>query len=216
MKKTAQFIKDTLVGGVLFLLPGALLLWLAEKVLPLARKLMKPVEGLFPGHLVAQFALGTLLAVLALLLVAFIAGMLARTPPGQRLIRSIEESIVGSLPQYRMAKSVLEGRGAVMAYRMCSRCWCPCEYVAAANPASETGVLNRSARPTFHETRETAANTPGQPCRVARSAPEVNTPPGKLHNPQVFESTADRIHDVKADGVAKATFSADDSPHLNM
>jgi uncharacterized membrane protein len=88
MKKTTQFIKDTLVGGVLFLLPGALLLWLAEKVLPLARKLMKPVEGLFPGHLVAQFALGTLLAVLALLLVAFIAGMLARTPPGQRLIRS--------------------------------------------------------------------------------------------------------------------------------
>jgi len=89
-----------------------LLLWLAEKVLPLARKLMKPVEGLFPGHLVAQFALGTLLAVIALLLVAFIAGMLARTPPGQRLIRWIEESIVGSLPQYRMAKSVLEGRGA--------------------------------------------------------------------------------------------------------
>ena len=39
MKKTAQFIKDTLVGGVLFLLPGALLLWLAEKVLPLARQL---------------------------------------------------------------------------------------------------------------------------------------------------------------------------------
>ena len=111
MKKTAQFIKDTLVGGVLFLLPGALLLWLAEKVLPLARQLMKPVENLLPGHLVAQFALGTLLAVLALLLVAFIAGMLARTTPGQRLIRWIEESIVGSLPQYRMAKSVLEGRG---------------------------------------------------------------------------------------------------------
>ena len=78
MKKTAQFIKDTLVGGVLFLLPGALLLWLAEKVLPLARQLMKPVENLLPGHLVAQFALGTLLAVLALLLVAFIAGLLAR------------------------------------------------------------------------------------------------------------------------------------------
>jgi uncharacterized membrane protein len=52
------------------------------------------------------------LAVLALLLVAFIAGMLARTAPGQRLIRWLEESIVGSLPQYRMAKSVLEGRGA--------------------------------------------------------------------------------------------------------
>ena len=111
MKKTAQFIKDTLVGGVLFLLPGALLLWLAEKVLPLARQLMKPVENLLPGHLVAQFALGTLLAVLALLLVAFIAGLLARTAPGQRLIRWIEESSVGSLPQNRMAKSVLEGRG---------------------------------------------------------------------------------------------------------
>jgi uncharacterized membrane protein len=111
MKKTSQFIKDTLVGGVLFLLPGALLLWLAEKVLPLARQLMKPVESLFPGHLVAQFALGTVLAVLALLLVAFIAGMLARTAPGQRLIRWLEESIVGSLPQYRMAQPVLVPAG---------------------------------------------------------------------------------------------------------
>lgn len=112
MKKITPFVKDTLVGGVLFLLPGALLLWLAEKVLPLARQLMKPVENLFPGHLVAQFALGTLLAVLALLLVAFLAGLLARTAPGQRFIGWVEESIVGSFPQYRMAKSVLEGRGA--------------------------------------------------------------------------------------------------------
>jgi uncharacterized membrane protein len=111
MNKTVQFVKDTLVGGVLFLLPGALLLWLAENLLPLARKLMHPVERLLPGHLVAQFALGTLLAVVGLLLVAFLAGLLARTPPGQRFIAWIEDSIVGSFPQYRMVKSALEGHG---------------------------------------------------------------------------------------------------------
>ena len=111
MKKTVQFIKDTLVGGVLFLLPGALLLWLAEKVLPLARTLMHPVERLFPGHLVAQFALGTVLAVLAMLVVAFLGGLVARTSPGQRFIAWIEDSILGSLPHYRMAKSVLEDHG---------------------------------------------------------------------------------------------------------
>jgi uncharacterized membrane protein len=111
MDKIARSVKDTLVGGVLFLLPGALLLWLAEKVLPLARTLMHPVERLIPGHLVAQFALGTLLAVLALLLAAFLAGLLARTSPGQRFIAWVEDSILGSLPHYRMAKSVLEGHG---------------------------------------------------------------------------------------------------------
>ncbi|MFM7708976.1 MAG: hypothetical protein ACKO9D_13370 [Gammaproteobacteria bacterium] len=111
MKKIAIFVKDTLVGGVLFLLPAALVLWFAEKALPLARTLMKPVEGLFPGHIVAQFALGTLLAVLAMLLVAFLAGLLARTPPGQRFIAWVENSIVGSFPRYRMVKSVLEGQG---------------------------------------------------------------------------------------------------------
>ena len=98
MNKTVQFVKDTLVGGVLFLLPVALVLWLAEKVLPLARQLMHPVERLIPGHLVAQFALGTLLAALAILLVAFLAGLLARTSPGQRFIAWIEDSILGSLP----------------------------------------------------------------------------------------------------------------------
>jgi uncharacterized membrane protein len=111
VKKTLQFVKDTLVGGVLFLLPVALVLWFAEKALPLARQLMHPVERLIPGHLVAQFALGSLLAVLAILLGAFVGGLLARTAPGQRFIAWVEDSILGSLPHYRMAKSVLEGQG---------------------------------------------------------------------------------------------------------
>lgn len=111
MNKTIQFVKDTLVGGVLLLLPGALLLWLGEKVLPLARSLMHPVERLIPGHLVAQFALGTVLAVLGMLVVAFLGGLIARTSPGQRFIAWIEDSILGSLPHYRMAKSVLEDHG---------------------------------------------------------------------------------------------------------
>ena len=111
MKKMTTFVKDTLVGGVLFLLPAVLVLWFAEKALPLARTLTRPLEDLMPGHLVAQFALGTLLAGLALLLAAFVAGLLARTSAGQRFIAWIEDSLLGSLPQYRMAKSVLEDHG---------------------------------------------------------------------------------------------------------
>jgi len=58
---------------------------------------------------VAGIGVVTLVAALVLLLIAFLAGLLARTSAGRRVTHWFEESILGGLPQYRMVKSMAEG-----------------------------------------------------------------------------------------------------------
>ena len=51
----------------------------------------------------------TVIAVTILVLIAFLAGLLSRTPVGRRITHWFEESILGGLPQYRMVKSLADG-----------------------------------------------------------------------------------------------------------
>jgi hypothetical protein len=44
-----------------------------------------------------------------LVLLAFVAGLVARTYLGERLTRWFEGSLLGRLPQYQMVKSMVEG-----------------------------------------------------------------------------------------------------------
>ena len=50
-----------------------------------------------------------MIAVLVLILISFIAGFIARTSGGKRLTRWFETSVLGSLPQYQLVKSMAEG-----------------------------------------------------------------------------------------------------------
>ena len=51
----------------------------------------------------------TLLAAVVLILVSLVAGLVARTNVGRRIMRWFENSLLGGLPQYQMVKSMAEG-----------------------------------------------------------------------------------------------------------
>lgn len=104
-----QFIYTTVVGGLLFLVPVVLLGLVLRHAMEFAGKVAGPIAAMFPAHKFAGVALGTLIAALILLLVAFGAGLFARTPTGRRLTRWVEESFLGNLPQYRVVTSMAEG-----------------------------------------------------------------------------------------------------------
>jgi uncharacterized membrane protein len=109
MKALKTFVTTTLFGGVMFLLPVVLLLIVLRHGLQFAGKLAGPVATLFPATRLAGIGLPTLIAVLILLLLAFLAGLLSRTSLGRRLMAWFEESILGGMPQYRMVRSMAEG-----------------------------------------------------------------------------------------------------------
>ena len=103
------FLKATIAGGLLFLLPLILVVLLFSHAMQIAGKVAHPISEFLTLGKVAGPAGEEGLAVLMLILISVAAGLLARTTPGRNLMRWSENSFLGGLPQYRLVKSLAEG-----------------------------------------------------------------------------------------------------------
>ena len=116
MKRTLLvFLRTTLVGGLTFLLPIVLIGWLFQKAMVLAGQLARPALALLPEKLAGGVVIGAIETSVALLVLAFVAGMMARTGLGQRFMVWLENSLVGSLPQFNFVRGIadsIDGAGA--------------------------------------------------------------------------------------------------------
>ena len=90
-----EFLKATMAGGLLFLLPVVLILIVLKHAMQLAVKVAKPVSNLLPVESVIGLRGETVLAVLVLILVSLAAGLVARTNAGRRIMRWSENSLLG-------------------------------------------------------------------------------------------------------------------------
>jgi uncharacterized membrane protein len=109
MKRTfLGFLRTTLVGGFTFLLPLVLMAWLLQKAMKLAGQLAKPALALLPESLAGGVIIGAIETATALLIIAFAAGLMARTELGQRFMAWVENSLVGSMPQFNFVRGIAE------------------------------------------------------------------------------------------------------------
>jgi uncharacterized membrane protein len=107
------FLKATIVGGLLFLFPVALIMIALGYAMQLAVKIAKPISDLLPLDALVGVGGITVVAALLLVLLSFVAGLVAGTNAGKRIMRWFENSILGGLPQYRLVKSMAEGLAQV-------------------------------------------------------------------------------------------------------
>ena len=113
-----DFLKTTIVGGVLFLLPLGLVLFILSYALRLATSVARPIsEALRLDQIgdLAGIGITTVVGVLLLVLVSFAAGLVARTSIGGRISGWFEGSLLSALPQYQMLKSMTEGLAQIEA-----------------------------------------------------------------------------------------------------
>ncbi len=113
MRAIKEFLKTTIVGGLLFLVPVVLLVAIVGHAMRLVSKIAAPIAARFPVHEVAGVAFASVVAALVLMLLAFLFGLVARTDTGRAVMRWFEESLLGGLPQYRMMKTMAEGLAQV-------------------------------------------------------------------------------------------------------
>ena len=111
-----NFLKSTIVGGALFLVPVVVVLLVLDQALRLAAKVAKPISTTLQLDQLGEWAgigAATVIAVLVLVLCSFIAGFIARTAIGKRMSRRLEDTLLNGLPQYRLIKSMAEGLAQV-------------------------------------------------------------------------------------------------------
>ena len=104
-----ELLKATMAGGLLFLLPVALIAIVLKQAMQLVEKIVRPISNYLPVEAVVGVWGETVLAAVVLILVSLVAGLVARTNVGRRITRWFEDSLLGGLPQYQMVKSMAEG-----------------------------------------------------------------------------------------------------------
>jgi uncharacterized membrane protein len=96
MKQVLTFLKATLLGGVLLVLPAWLAVILVVKALMQMQVFVKPVSS----HLPQSLGHPRILAVLLLIAMCFLVGLIIQTAIGARAKQIAEERVLNKLPGY--------------------------------------------------------------------------------------------------------------------
>jgi uncharacterized membrane protein len=99
-----ELLKTTFIGGMLFLLPVAFVVFILSYALRLVKNVADPIANIL--HL--NIGAATTLSVVTLVLISFAAGFVARTTVGTR-ITGWSDNFLGRLPYYQLVKGMAEG-----------------------------------------------------------------------------------------------------------
>ena len=105
MRTIAEFIKTTLIGGIIIVLPVYIAVLLILKAVQGLLAAVKPITAAIP----ASVEFDEILAILVLAVICFIAGLIVRTRAGLRAKNAIERRVLQRLPGYTLLRG-LAGR----------------------------------------------------------------------------------------------------------
>ena len=106
MRKTLGIWKTTILGGVFFLLPFAVVVFLVGELSVIVAPIAKEIGKAFPNIPISLGVVSgaTLLAILLLVLLCYIAGLIARSALAARFSGKIEKTIIFLFPRYAILK----------------------------------------------------------------------------------------------------------------
>jgi len=102
-----NFLKTTVIGGMVFLVPIVILIMILGKAHAIMMRVAAPLADWIPLEAVGGVALADLLAVVVVLALCFIAGLIARSRGAARIIDSLESKFLSSIPGYAFIKGML-------------------------------------------------------------------------------------------------------------
>ena len=104
MMAIARFVGTTILGGVLLLTPIVVLGIVLNKAFDLMRRGLQPLTALIPQSLASGPTMTAVLAIFMLALLCFLAGLSARTALAQKVVSSLEATVLSKLPGYEYLK----------------------------------------------------------------------------------------------------------------
>ncbi len=108
MRALVAFIRATLIGGILFLLPIVVLAIVIGKAQELARRIVAPLASRIAMQSMAGISTGTILAIGLLVLFCLLAGMFAKTRLAPKVVEWLESGFLYNIPGYDFFKGISE------------------------------------------------------------------------------------------------------------
>ena len=107
--KGIQFIATTIIGGLLFLVPVVFLGFVLTKAVGFMMIIAEPMADFIPVDSVGGVALANLIAIVAVIIVSFFAGLIARNALASGFIKGLESKFLMKIPGYSIVKGIKGG-----------------------------------------------------------------------------------------------------------
>jgi uncharacterized membrane protein len=101
----SNFLKTTIIGGIIFLVPIVFFIAIIGKALQITVKIAIPLAKIFGISSTGGVAAVELLAILILLLFCFLAGLAAKTRRAKKFVESLEVNVLEKVPAYALLKA---------------------------------------------------------------------------------------------------------------
>jgi hypothetical protein len=98
MKAISHFLRTTILGGALFLMPIVVLTFLLNKAFDFARRELKPIAKLIADQLVSEATTETAMAIALIVILCLLAGLLGRTVLTQKIMSRLESAMLSNVP----------------------------------------------------------------------------------------------------------------------
>ena len=108
MSTGAKFIKQTVIGGVVFLIPIVLVVVLLKRAFELARPPVDAIAHQIPHGQAFGLAAAEILTLILLVAFCFCAGLLATTRMARRSVQALESAVLTKVPGYELMKAAGE------------------------------------------------------------------------------------------------------------
>lgn len=106
MKTMLEYVRTTVVGGAVFVLPLLLAIFIVTRTMELLRPIAQPLIAQLGIKTIAGVAGTTVIILLSLALAAFLFGMFARTLIGQSLLKWMQAGIISALPRFNLMQGI--------------------------------------------------------------------------------------------------------------
>lgn len=107
MKKLKEFVKSTIVGGLLVILPLAICLFVITWVFNLIRGAIGPLTTIVMENSPIQGIVADVLVIMLIVVACFFLGLLVRTKFGKWIYASLESRLLRKAPGYSLIKETV-------------------------------------------------------------------------------------------------------------
>ena len=103
-----KFIKTTIIGGLVFMVPLVIVTAVVGKALDIMTRVATPMGHMLPVDSIGGVVVGNLLALSALALLCFFAGLVAKSKLAAKVYRSLDNMLL-AIPGYAFVKGFTDG-----------------------------------------------------------------------------------------------------------
>jgi len=108
MKNNFNFIKDMIIGGILFFIPLIILIVVLQKALQIASVLVGPIIKLLDITHIFGVGAEIFISIVIILFVLYLAGRISKTMTAKKAVTKLEQNLLSKIPGYDILKKTGE------------------------------------------------------------------------------------------------------------